>query len=347
MTVEFAEVEPPQAEIYEFRASDPLGALEPLISLIEACRPSDPLIARPRLVVFAGDHGIAQLGVSAFPQLDTRRRIIDLAKGVGRRAAIAAGAGVGIRAVDIAVDDELDGTGVDTSVKVRRSSGRIDIEDALSADELDAALEAGRTIADVEIDEGADLLVGAVCGVAVTTPTAVLVAGFLGIEPVDATSRGSGIGDSAWIRKVAIVRDALYRTRLIGTDADTLLRCAGGADLAALTGFIAQAAARRTVVLVDDVPSTVAALLANRFAPGSSAFVVCTSLAPERTHHRLLEVLGKTPLTSWSVRAGGGTAATLLVPTIAALVRKAEDMKGEAGVDRTVDAIDEWDTELL
>ncbi len=347
VSVEFGQVKPPFPG--RANAAHPLlGSFGPLIRLLGSCAlPGHDLLERPRLVVFAGDHGIAALGVSAHPATETARRAIDLTIGAGQISSIAGDASVGIKVVDVAVDADLSDTAVDTSVKVRRSSGRIDIEDALLEDELDAAIEAGKAIADTEIDGGADLLIGSLCGVAASTPTAVIAAGLTGMEPVDATSRGSGVGDAAWIRKVAIVRDALYRTRLSGTHALTMLRIAGGADLAALTGFIAQAGVRGVPVLIDDVPSTAAALLANRLAPGADAFVVATSLSRERSHRRLLDLLGRDPLTAWSLRLGDGAGALLLVPTVRALIRSTGSAVGDAADSRTMDAIDDWDPELF
>ncbi len=358
MTVSFRPVEPPHSG----QPAEPhplLGTLGPLVRLLEACAPQGrEILTRPRLVVFAGDHGVAALGVSAYPAARTAERAVELAAGAGPIAAIAADARVGVRVVDVAVDADLSGTAVDTSVKVRRSSGRIDIQDALTEDELNAALAAGSAIADAEVDAGADLLIGSLCGVGASTATAAVVAGLTAMEPVDATSRGSGINDAAWIRKVAAVRDALYRARLSGTDAATLLRIAGGADLAALTGFLAQAAVRGVPVMVDDVPSTAAALLANRLAPGAQAYVVVTSLAAERSHRRLLDLLGRDPLTAWSLRLGDGAGALLMVPTVRAVAgsvpRPTESGDpdpvsgaGAAGTARTADAIEVWDPELF
>lgn len=348
MTVEFGQVKPPHQGGSAPAPHPLLGTFGPLIRLLEACAvEGHGVLERPRLVVFAGDHGVASLGVSAHPATETASRATDLATGVGAICFLATGAEVGIKVVDIAVDADLADTGVDTSVKVRRSSGRIDIEDALSHYEIDAALLAGKQIADTEIDAGADLLIGTLCGVGSSTATAVVVAGLTGMEPVEATSRGSGIGDAAWIRKVAAVRDALYRTRLAGTDAHTMLRLAGGADLAALTGFIAQAAVRGVPVMIDDVASTAAALLANRMAPGSDAYVIVTSLSPERSHRRLLDLLGRDPLTAFSLRLGDGAGALLLVPTARAVATSGADFDAGAGGARTADAIDSWDPDLF
>ena len=349
MTVEFDQVRPPQPGPETGPTSHPrLGTLGPFIRLLEGCAVNGrDVLERPRLVVFAGDHGIATLGVSAHPYGETARRAIDLATGTGPIAEVARRAEVGIRVVDVAVDGDLSNTAVDVTVKVRRSSNRIDRQDALTREELDAALLAGRQIADAEIDSGADLLIGSLCGVGVSTPTAAMVAALTGVEPVEATGRGSGINDAAWIRKAAAVRDALYRLRLVGTDALSTLRVAGGADLTALTGFIAQAAIRGVPVLIDDVPSTVAALLANRLAPGAEGYLVATSLSPDRNHRRLLDLLGRDPLTAWSLRLGDGVGALLLIQAARAVAASARSGDTDGGGIRTADAIDDWDPELF
>ncbi|HYN73624.1 MAG TPA: nicotinate-nucleotide--dimethylbenzimidazole phosphoribosyltransferase [Nakamurella sp.] len=292
---------------------------------------------RPRLVVMAADHGIADSGVSAAIPADTARRVADLTAGVGLTATLAAVTGVGVRVV-----------------QAGPRSGRIDIEDALDDDQLEAAIATGRQIADAEVDEGADLLIGAVCGVGVSTPVSVLVAVLTGMEPVDATTRGSGIDDAAWITKAAAVRDALFRVRRAGSDVLTLLRTGGGADIAALTGFIAQAAIRRTPVLIHDLPSTVCGVLAHRLAPGADSYLLASSLSPERGHRRLLDMLGREPLTDWSITAGSGVAALLVVPSLRAAAQAVDAVLAvdeAAGsperVTRSAHAIDAWDPELL
>lgn len=295
------------------------GALRPLLELGPPGVVGWP--ARARLVVFAADHGILAVGVSADAGAATGHRLAELDIGAGPVAAAADRAGVRIRTVDLrellpdpapvarhaAVEDVAD------LWAGHRASGRIDVEDALTDDEVGRALQRGRDAADTEVDEGADLLLAGVCSAGVSTPAAVLSAAITGIEPVDATSRGSGIDDAGWIRKVAAVRDALYRTRLGGTDTAGLLRVGGGADLAALTGFLAQAAVRRTPVLIDDLAGTVCAVLAQRLAPGADDWIFVAAPVADRGHRRLLDVLDRPPLTGLDVRLPSGAAAALVV----------------------------------
>src|SRR5205807_8635665 len=119
-----------------------------------------------------------------------------------------------------------------------------------------------RRIVDEEVDGGADLLVAGDMGIGNTTPSAVLIAALTGSEPVAVVGRGTGIDDKAWMRKTAAIRDALRRARKVVGDPVALLRTAGGADLAALAGFLAQAAVRRTPAVLDGVGVGAAALVA-------------------------------------------------------------------------------------
>ncbi len=334
------------------RQSLPVGALGvwgSVIDLLAAAAGSaeGPLAPRrPQLVVLAADHGVAELDISAAVAGETATRASELMSGRGLPAALAAAAGVGVKVVDVGMTDPAPAV-PDRSADAAPSN-RIDIADAMTPQQTEAAFDVGRRIADAEVDAGADLLIGAVCGVGVSTPVAVLTAALTGMEPVDATSRGSGVDDGAWIRKAAAVRDALFRVRRDDSDVLGMLATGGGPDLAALTGFIAQAAIRRSVVLIHDMPSTVAAVLAHRIAPGADNYLLVAALAPDRSHRRLLDLLGREPLTDWSVTGHSGVAALLVVPALAAAAQAFDDIdRRRSAPPRSAAAIDSWDATLL
>jgi nicotinate-nucleotide--dimethylbenzimidazole phosphoribosyltransferase len=207
----------------------------------------------------------------------------------------------------------------------RESSGRIDREDALTAEEAERGVEAGRALADEEIDSGADLLVPASIGVGATTPASTIVAALTGTEPVAVVGRGSGIDDAGWMRKAAAVRDALRRAKPGAHEPLTLLRVAGGADLAVLTGFCLQAAERRTPVLLDGLVVGAAAMLADVLAPGARQWWLAAQRSPEPAMAIVLDRLELTPLVDLGVRLGDGTGAAVVVP----LVQMAARLLGE------------------
>ena len=298
-----------------------LGRLEELSVWLAGvqgrCPPVPP--AQARVVVFAGDHGVARAGVSAYPPEVTAQMVANFLAGGAAVNVLARRVGAGVRVVDMSVDTDVPGAPDEVARhKVRRSSGRIDIEDALSAEEVRRAFEAGRTIADEEVDAGADLLVPGDMGIGNTTPAAVLVAALTGTEPATVVGRGSGIDDGGWMRKTAVVRDALRRARPTAGDPLALLAAVAGADLTAMTGFLVQAALRRTPVVLDGVVSAAAALVAERIAPGAVAWWVAGSLSTEPAQHRALERLGLVPVLDLGLRLGEGTGGLLAVPLLAA-----------------------------
>ncbi|WP_433871984.1 nicotinate-nucleotide--dimethylbenzimidazole phosphoribosyltransferase [Saccharopolyspora sp. CA-218241] len=311
-----------------------LGRLEELGTWVAArqgvCPPRP--FARPRAVVFAGDHGIAQHGVSAYPAEVTGQMVRNFLDGGAAVNVLADNAGATVRVVDLAV--AVDTSEAISTHKVRRSSGVIDREDALTEDEVDAAIRAGRTIADEEIDSGADLLVAGDMGIGNTTPAAVLIALLTGTEPVAVVGRGTGIDDNTWMRKAATIRDALRRARRVIDDPVALLRTSAGADIAALTGFLAQAAVRRTPVLLDGVVVGAAALIAEELAPGARQWWLAGHRSAEPGGPLVLEHLDLTAVLDLDMRLGEGSGALTALPLLTAAVRLLGEMAtfAEAGV---------------
>ncbi|WP_010695342.1 nicotinate-nucleotide--dimethylbenzimidazole phosphoribosyltransferase [Saccharopolyspora spinosa] len=287
---------------------------------------------RPRVVVFAGDHGIAAHGVSAYPSDVTGQMVSNFLSGGAAVNVLATNASATVRVVDMSVN--TDTPPVVSAHKVRRGSGAIDREDALTTDEVDAAINAGRTIADEEVDSGADLLIAGDMGIGNTTPAAVLIAALTGTEPVAVVGRGTGIDDNAWMRKTAAVRDALRRARKVLNDPVALLRTSAGADIAALTAFLAQAAVRRTPVLLDGVVVGAAALVAEELAPGARQWWLAGHRSAEPGGPLVLDHLDLTPVLDLGMRLGEGSGALTALPVVTAAVRVLGEMAtfAEAGV---------------
>ncbi|MCA0157551.1 nicotinate-nucleotide--dimethylbenzimidazole phosphoribosyltransferase [Tsukamurella sp. M9C] len=302
-----------------------LGRLEQLGEWIAACQGVCPpkQFERARIVVFAGDHGVAAGGVSAYPPEVTAQMVANFAADGAAINVLAAQAGATVRIEDIAVAGD---TREDLSRnKIRRSSGDIAVTDALTDEETIAAIAAGRRIADEEIDSGADLLIAGDMGIGNTTPAAVLVGALTDTEPVLVVGRGTGIDDNAWMRKAAAIRDGMYRARPHVGNPKALLRTVAGADLAAMAGFLAQAAVRRTPVILDGVVVTAAALVANDLAPGAVSWWVAGHKSPEPAHALALHRLDLEPLLDLGLRLGEGSGAALALP----LVRSAVAVLGE------------------
>lgn len=311
-----------------------LGRLEELgvwVAARQGACPPRPF-SRPRVVIFAGDHGIAASGVSAYPSEVTAQMVQNFLSGGAAVNVLASEAGATVRVVDMSVN--ADTPQVVSTRKVRRGSGSIDREDALTEEQVLTALNAGRSVADEEVDAGADLLVAGDMGIGNTTPAAVLIAALTASEPVEVVGRGTGIDDRAWMRKTAAIRDALRRARKVQGDSVALLRTSAGADIAAQAGFLAQAAVRKTPVILDGVVIGAAGLVAEELAPGARKWWLAGHRSAEPGGSLVLEHLDLEPVLDLQLRLGEGTGALAALPVVSASVRVLNEMAtfSEAGI---------------
>jgi nicotinate-nucleotide--dimethylbenzimidazole phosphoribosyltransferase len=232
---EFSPVSAPDSEVAaaarsrQNRLTKPpgsLGRLEDLAVWVSACQGVCPprQFQRPRVVVFAGDHGVTAAGVSAYPAEVTAQMVANFDAGGAAINVLAEVGGASVRVVDIAVDVDDPLSPSIGAHKVRRGSGNIAVEDALMSEEVTAAVAAGQCIVDEEVDSGADLLIAGDMGIGNTTAATTLIAALTGSEPVAVVGRGTGIDDAAWTRKTAAIRDALYRARNVTANPLGLLR---------------------------------------------------------------------------------------------------------------------------
>ncbi|MFF2851684.1 nicotinate-nucleotide--dimethylbenzimidazole phosphoribosyltransferase [Streptomyces sp. NPDC058001] len=337
-----------------------LGRLDELGEWLAAAQGSVPVrpIERPRVVLFAGDHGIAELGVSARPAGSAERLVRAVLDGTAPVAVLARRLDVPIRVVDLALDCDRD-TLPDEVVRhrVRRGSGRIDVEDALTPDEAEAAFRSGMAVADEEADSGTDLVVLGDLSVGGTTAAATLIAALCGTDASVVTGRGGEtIDDLAWMRKCAAVRDALRRARPVLGDQLQLLAAVGGADIAAATGFLLQCAVRKTPVVLDGVVSAACAMVAQRVAFRAPDWWLAGHSGGEPAQAKALDRMALEPVLEQGIKVGEGVGALLalsLVQAAAALsaelpertdtdsaeARKAEeDAEAEVGEDTAAGA---------
>ena len=304
-----------------------LGRLEGLAIWLSACQGICPPAVpnNVRVVVFAGDHGVSNNGVSAYPREVTPAMVRTIVAGGAGISVLARLNDVHLRILDISVDADLTDLPTDVGAhKVRRSSGSIDVEDACSAAEIERAVAAGVEIAREEMAAGADLLVVGDLGIGNTTPAATVIAALLGLPAVEVTGRGTGIDDMALAHKRGVIDAALLRA--VGrTDPADLLAAVGSADFAAAVGFLVTAADAGVPVLLDGVIALAEALLAERMAPGTAAWFAAGHRSTEPAQSLALAELGLIPLLDLGMRLGEGTGAVAAVP----LVRAAAALLGQ------------------
>jgi nicotinate-nucleotide--dimethylbenzimidazole phosphoribosyltransferase len=323
-----------------------LGALEDvavrLASVTGECPP--PVPASPAVAVFAADHGVHAQGVTPWPQEVTVQMVANLVAGGAAVNALARQLGVRVVVVDVGVSAPVDAAPGLWQRKIRAGTRDLTVEPAMTRDEAEVALAVGIEVAEHLADEGADLLLTGDMGIANTTASAALIAGFTGAAAEAVTGRGTGVDDDTLARKVDAVRHGL---RLHGLNAETAaadpvaaLAAVGGLEHAALAGFILAGAARRIPVVLDGVIAGAAALVAQALAPSVVDACLAGHRSAEPGHAHALRALGLRPLVDLDLRLGEGTGAVLAVPLVQAAAAALRDMAtfDSAGVvDKTLD----------
>jgi len=251
-------------------------------------------IAAPQVIVFAGNHGVAARGVSAFPAEVTAQMVMNFEHGGAaiNQLCRRAGAQMDVVALDLETPTQDFTTGP-----------------AMDEAAFLAALQAGWSAVNVE----ADLLVVGEMGIANTTSAAAVSCALLGGAAADWTGRGTGVDDAGLTLKTQVVAEGVALHQDAAQDGLEVLRCLGGRELAAMVGAIAHARVLRIPVILDGFICCAAALCLDRAVPGALDHTVAGHLSAEGGHARLLEALGKEPLLQLGLRLGEASGAALAI----------------------------------
>lgn len=293
-----------------------LGRLEELgaqLAAIAGTCPPPP--AEPAaLAVFAGDHGVVRSGVTPWPQDVTAAMVGAFASGTASVSAIARQVGSRIVCVDVGVAADLPPHEAVLPRKVRRGTGDIAVEPAMTAAETTEALDVGAAVAAELVDAGARCLLTGDMGIGNTTPSAAVIAAICRRQPSTVTGRGTGIDDASLARKVHVVARAAGR--VTGRPPLEVLAEIGGLEIAALAGFCVGGAAARVPVIVDGVIALAAACVADALAPLCRGYLIAGHRSAEPGATAALEHLGLHPLLDLDLRLGEGTGAALALPIV-------------------------------
>jgi nicotinate-nucleotide--dimethylbenzimidazole phosphoribosyltransferase len=314
-----------QARIHLDSLTKPLGSLGRLEDLasqlvsVRRERSAEPL--RKAVYVFAADHGVTVEGVSAYPSEVTRQMVLNF---LARGAAINVLAGfhrVNMNVVDVGVDADFDGVDGLLHRKVRRGTRNMLREPAMNDYELAQALTVGMELAADAKAEGYDLLAVGEMGIGNTTAASAITCALTGRPVATVTGQGTGLNVDEQARKCEVIEGAIKehfggaegRARSAPLD---VLRCVGGLEIAAMTGFVLGAARHGIAVVADGFISTAAAAIAFAIQPKVKEYLFAGHQSEEPGHRTLLEYIGVTPILTLGMRLGEGTGAVLAMPVI-------------------------------
>ncbi len=313
-----------------------LGRIEALALQLALCQHDLQPCAEPaRLLLFAADHGLVAEGVSAWPQAVTGEMVRNFVHGGAAANAFARACGASITVIDAGVAGDL--YWLDGLVGRRIAAGTRNArrEDAMTASERDAALEAGAEVAVTAIDAGARVLLLGEMGIGNSASAALLAHALTGGPLPALTGPGAGLDAAGLAHKIAVLEAAAAR-RPDAKSGSAALAAFGGFEIAMMSGALVAAAAERTPIVVDGFIASVAALVAIDARPESRPWCVFAHRSTEPGHDAVLQHLAATPLLDLQMRLGEGTGALLALPLLRAACAMLSDMASfeNAGVSR-------------
>lgn len=276
------------------------------------------------LLVFAGDHGLTQDGVSAYPAEITQAMVATLLAGRASANAFARAVGAEVRIIDAGVDAELAPHPALINAKVARGTRNAAREPAMSQAEVELALERGVQQAVAAIDRGADVLALGEMGIG-NSASAALLMHRLAPAPIEAcVGVGTGHDAAGLAHKLAVLTRASERSD--ATAPLEVLRQFGGLEIAMMAGAIHGAADRRTPVIIDGFICTAAALTAVRLRPETREVCLFAHRSAEAGHDQMLKAMRGAPLLDLGLRLGEGTGALLAAPLLRAAAALLSDL---------------------
>jgi nicotinate-nucleotide--dimethylbenzimidazole phosphoribosyltransferase len=304
-----------------------LGRLEDLACKVAAIQgnPRPPLPTKA-IVVMAGDHGVAQEGVSAYPPEVTWQMLLNFARGGAAINVLARQAAARLIVVDMGVNGPDETVDRVLSRRIAAGTRNFTLGPAMTVEQAVLALEHGITVAQALASTGVDLIGIGEMGIGNTTAATALLAAFTGRPTLEITGRGTGIDDDALARKVAAIDQALKVNAPGGKPALHILAALGGFEIAGLAGVVLGAAACKIPILLDGFIASAAALCAAKLAPHAAAYVIASHQSVEIGHKVVLEALGCEPLFEFAMRLGEGTGAALAMPMVDAALHILHEM---------------------
>lgn len=285
------------------------------------------------VILCAGDHGVVEEGVSAYPQEVTTQMLLNFAHGGAAISVLSRHVGADVVLVDVGAKENVDHPAI-LSKKVKNGTFNFTKGEAMSREEAESAIEVGLEVAVEEIKKGAGIIATGDMGIGNTTASSALISFFTGFPVRSVVGKGTGIDDSAFEKKVQVIEKAIEVNKPDPDDPIDVLAKLGGLEIAALIGVMIAGAIHRVPVVIDGFISGAAALIAVRIAPQVKDYLFPSHLSEEPGHCIVLEEIGFTPFLHLKMRLGEGTGAVLAMQVIEAAVKILSEMRTfeEAGV---------------
>ncbi len=312
-----------------------LGRLEEFAARIVAIEENaSPVPGKKVIFTFAGDHGVVDEGVSAYPREVTVQMVHNFLAGGAGINVLARHVGAKVVVIDMGVNHDFGKKKGLVDAKVIKGTRNFTKGPAMTRAEAVKSVEAGIRLAGRFAKKGFSLFGTGDMGIGNTTPSSAIAAVLTGREVSKVTGKGTGITDSSLGRKIGVIETAIERNAPDAKDALDVLSKLGGTEIGGIAGLVLGAAANRVPVVIDGFISTAGALIAHTLHPAAADYMFASHKSVEAGHRAMLEKMGLTPIVDLGLRLGEGTGAALGIALIEAGLKIYGEMAtfGEAGV---------------
>ena len=304
-----------------------LGQLESLsIQLAGIKETQRPRIIHKVIFTLAGDHGVTEEGVSAYPSEVTPQMIYNFLRGGAGINVLAQHVGARVVVSDLGVGSVLERHPDLKDKKVAMGTRNMTKGPAMRREEALRSIEAGIELVEEDLSKGMDILGTGDMGIGNTTPSSAITAVITGADVALATGRGTGLDNEGLKRKVETIKKALDINRPDPKDPIDVLSKVGGFEIGGIAGVILAGARYRIPVVIDGFISGAAALIATSLAPQVKPYLIAAHQSVEQGHKIILEYLGLKPLLNLDLRLGEGTGAALGIFLVEASLKILNEM---------------------
>lgn len=311
-----------------------LGCLEALALQIGLIQQSlTPQLSKPTMLVFAGDHGIVNSGVSSYPQAVTAQMVLNFLNGGAAINIFAGQNGFALRVIDAGVNYVFEPHADLIAAKIDMGTANFLHQPAMTQTQCEQALTRGASIAVAEISAGCNVMGFGEMGIGNTSSASCLMSVLCGQSIEECVGRGTGLDDADLAKKTATLSQAIKYHALNGQDALQTLATFGGFEIVMMVGAMLAAAEQKTVLLIDGFIATSALLVATKMQPNIVGYCVFAHYSHENAHRAMLNHLSAKPLLDLGLRLGEGTGAALAYPLVRAAVNFLNEMASFASAD--------------
>jgi nicotinate-nucleotide--dimethylbenzimidazole phosphoribosyltransferase len=316
-----------------------LGRLEEFARRLAAITENrNPALDKKVVFTFAGDHGITEEGVSAYPKEVTAQMVYNFLRGGAGINVLAQHAGAEVVVVDIGVDHDFGELKGLIHFKVVRGTKNFSKCPAMTRKEAVRCIEVGIELAHGYAKKGYKIFGTGEMGIGNTTPSSAIASVLTGRSVSDVTGKGTGITDESLKRKIAVIEAGILLNKPNPADAIDVLAKVGGAEIGGIAGLILGAASNRIPVVIDGFISTAGALIAYCIEPATVDYMFAAHNSAEIGHKAMLDRMGLRPILDLDLRLGEGTGAALAILMIDAGLKIYKEMAtfSEAGVSNEI-----------